>query len=121
MITHMTDEYTQYQRLHTRVMQEVARQRLKAQRLPATPHHARLMGEFLRTRLEMQGRSAHDFAGALMLPTEMAELMLAGQVPDWLMSDEALTRIARVVDCDVNALRILLRRAAPPSQATADV
>lgn len=117
----MADQYTHYEQLHKRVMMEVARQRLKAQRLPATPHHARLFGEFLHARLQLRGHTSRDFAEALTLPIEVAELLLAGQMPAWLMSDEALQRIAQTVDCDVNALRILLKRAAPPSQANADV
>lgn len=116
----MTDQYSQFERLHKRVMQEVARQRLLAQNLPATQHHARLLAEFLRARLEVMGTTPQEFARTLLMPPEVADLLLAGSIPEWMLSDEALHRISRVVDCEVNVLRIMLKRAAPPSQAMVD-
>jgi hypothetical protein len=112
----MTDQYTQFERLHKRVMQEVARQRLLAQHLPPTQHHARLLAEFLRARLDVIGHTPQQLARDLMMSQDITDALLDGSIPEWMISDEALHRIASVVESDVNVLRIMLKRAVPPSQ-----
>lgn len=111
----MNDESAHFDALYSRVMREVTRERLKAQKLPATPHHARLLGEFIRVQLERQGQTPQDFARALMMKPEVVDHLLRGNIPEWVLSDEALTRMAQVLDCEINHLRIMLKRAVPPA------
>lgn len=111
----MNEESTHFDALYSRVMREVTKQRLKAQQLPATPHHARLLGEFIRLQLDQQGKTPQDFARTLMMKPELVDHLLKGNIPEWVFSDEALTRIARVLNCEVNHLRIMLKRAVPPA------
>lgn len=112
----MNDESTHFDALYSRVMREVTKQRLKAQKLPATSHHARLLGDFIRLQLERQGQTPQDFARSLMMKPELVDHLLKGNIPEWVLSDEALTRMAKALDCEVNHLRIMLKRAAPPAQ-----
>lgn len=113
----MNEQSTQFEKLYSRVMREVATQRLKAQGLPATPHHARLFGQFIRARLELRGQTPAELARALMMKPEVVEHLLNGGIPEWVFSDEALARIGRALDVETNQLRILLKRALPPAQS----
>lgn len=103
----MTD---QIEKLRHYVLAEVARRRLKAIEMPDETRQMKLLGQFLKARLQSLQQTEQDLAEKLEIKPQVIELIINGDVPDWMLSDEVLVRLARHIHLETNVLRIMLGR-----------
>jgi hypothetical protein len=109
----MTDSF---EALRNLVMAEVARQR------PArgSKRHERMLGRFLETCLRHKGHTLDEFARLLEVKPQVARLLLKGDLPEWMLSDDLLLRLGRIVEYEPNLLRIMLGRKIIPTSDDSD-
>lgn len=93
-----------------KILQEVANQRALRQKEVPSSQRAKLLGSFLKACLENNNQSEGDFARQLQIPPELASMVLQGNVPGWMFSEEMLNRMAQAVSYDANILRVMLSR-----------
>jgi hypothetical protein len=103
--------------LHQQVMIETRKQQIHHHLSPETTRNAQLLGHFLAAGLKRQGLTSDGFAKLLGIKTVIAEYILNGDLPEWMLSDEFLTRAARVTGYEANILRIMLDRKIIPTRA----
>jgi plasmid maintenance system antidote protein VapI len=103
--------------LHQQVMIEARKQQIHHQLSPETTRNAQLLGHFLAAGLKRQGVNLEAFARLLGVKPAVAEFILNGDLPEWMLSDEFLIRAARVTGYEPNILRIMLDRKITPSSA----
>jgi plasmid maintenance system antidote protein VapI len=103
----MTD---QIEKLRQYVLSEVARRRLKAIEMPDEIRQMKLVGDFLKARLESLHQTEADLAEKLEIKPQVIDLLIKGEVPAWMLSDEVVVRLARHLNLETNVLRIMLGR-----------
>jgi plasmid maintenance system antidote protein VapI len=103
----MTD---QYEKMRATVLAKVSEHRAVQNAQDKTGKHTRFLGQFIEVRLQNQRRDAYDLAQTLNVSVQVIELLLAGEIPGWMLSDETLVRLAHATGCEVNLLRIILKR-----------
>lgn len=103
----MTD---QFEIMRANVLAKVAEHRAVQNAPNNGQRYTKLMGNFLAVRLEQQRHDVQDLAEALNVTTTVIELLLAGEIPNWMLSDETLIRLANATGGEANLLRIMLRR-----------
>jgi hypothetical protein len=103
--------------LHQQVMIEARKQQIHHHLPPETTRNAQLLGHFLTAGLKRQGLISEGFAKLLGVKPAVAEFILNGDMPEWMLSDEFLVRAARVTGYEPNILRIMLDRKITPMRA----
>jgi hypothetical protein len=93
-----------------KLMQEIGKQRALRQKTSSISTRAKLLGAFLKACLDNNQLSETDFARHFQISTETVTTILQGNIPDWLLSDEAIIRMAEMIHYDPNILRIMLER-----------
>jgi hypothetical protein len=109
-----------FELLHNSVLIEAHKQHNNNQVQPENTRGAQLLGHFLSVGLKRQGRSHHDLAKMLGIKAQVAELILEGEIPEWMLSDEFLVRAARIIGYEANILRIILDRKIAPTPLDED-
>lgn len=79
-----------------------------------------VFGVFLQMRLDKLHRSTQEFAAEVDLPQGVIDLLVAGQIPSWFISDAAIARIAQGVREDIHVLNAFLGRPTPTLPLSAD-
>jgi hypothetical protein len=105
----MTD---QMEKLRQQVLAEVTRRRLKETELPLEDRQMKLLGQFLKTRLQSLQQTERDLAAKLAVKPQIIDLLIRGDLPGWMLSDEMLIRLARHIQLETNVLRLMLGREA---------
>jgi transcriptional regulator with XRE-family HTH domain len=106
--------------LYQEVMIEARKQQIRHQLSTEPTRNAQLLGHFLTAGLKRQGLTADDFAKLLGVRSSVAEFILNGDLPEWMLSDEFLIRAARVTGYEPNILRIMLDRKITPTRVDGD-
>ena len=106
--------------LHQQVMIEARKQQIHHHLSPETTRNAQLLGHFLAAGLKRQGLTTEGFAKLLGVKLAVAEFILNGDLPEWMLSDDFLVRTARVTGYEPNILRIMLDRKITPTRFEAD-
>ena len=101
-------------------MIEARKQQIHQHLSPETTRNAQLLGHFLAAGLKRQEMISEDFARVLGIKPAVAESILNGDLPEWMLSDEFLVRAARVTGYEPNILRIMLDRKIIPTRADDD-
>jgi transcriptional regulator with XRE-family HTH domain len=84
------------------------------------PAGGQLLGTFLQMKLDKLGWSEQQFAEKLGMPAEGVHALLTGKIPDWFISDAAITRIADLLQEDLIVLNALIGRVTPAIPLSAD-
>lgn len=96
-----------FDKLRNTVLAEVRRQHHKK------PHqnHMRVLGSFLTANLNRRRRTPRDMARELGVPTAVVEMLLRGELPEWMLSDSFVVKLGKVTRCEPNVLRVMMGRA----------
>ncbi|NJL54237.1 hypothetical protein HC928_02975 [bacterium] len=105
----------QFEKMRQRVLAEVKKQHSR------TPHpnHMKILGHFIAAHLMRKRLSSRDLARSLNLPTLVIDLLLRGDLPEWMLSDAFVIRLAKAIEYEPNVLRVMMGRetaAADPSE-----
>ena len=106
--------------LHQAVMVEAHKQQIHHHLSAEMTRNAQLLGHFLAAGLKRQELTSESFAVLLGVKPAVAEFILNGDLPEWMLSDEFLVRAARVTGYESNILRIMLDRKIIPTRADED-
>lgn len=103
----------QFEKMRRRVLAEVKKQHSK------TPHpnHMKILGQFVAAHLMRKRRSARDLARSLNVPTLVIELLLRGDLPEWMLSDTFVVRLAKTLDYEPSTLRVMMGRDPQPAHS----
>jgi hypothetical protein len=92
------------------VLNALQEEREKSSQNSSESRRGKVLGMLIKKHLAQTGISEEIFADNLDLSKDVVTLFLAGDLPSWLISDEALDRFAAVSGCDINVFRIILNR-----------
>jgi len=109
----MTDSF---EHLRRNVLAYVDKHRIMRQQTEP-PGEMRVLGHWIQARMEKLRLHPIDLARSLHLKPEVIDLLLAGDLPGWMLSDSLIQRLAQAVHAEPNLLRIMLRRAIDPVHA----
>ncbi len=107
----MPDDFTKHR---AKVQQTLEVERIKRQ-LPKSTRSAKFWAMFVHTRMEAQNISHDQVAQMLGVKPEVINFLLREDIPDWMISDELLVRLGKILDVPTNQFRIMLRRKIKPA------
>lgn len=104
----MTDE--QFDKLKSNVLAEVRKKHSKHPH----PNHMKVLGKFITAYLNRERMSSRDFAYRVGVPSIVVDLLLRGDLPEWVLSEAFVDRLAQSADYEANIVRIMMRREIAP-------
>lgn len=114
----MSDMQAKFERLRHIVLDEVEKERMRQEGTPDPARQMIVLGHFISASMERQQLTPDSLANALDIKPELVDMLLNGELPVWMLNDEALHRIASVINHEPNVLRVMLNRGVQPLDAS---
>ncbi len=105
----MTDE--QFAKLKNTVIAEVRKKHSKQPH----PNHMNVLGKFIEAHLNRERIATRELAQRLGVPSIVIELMLRGDMPEWVLSDTFVDKLSQATGYESNVLRVMMRREISPT------
>lgn len=102
----------QFEKLRNTVLAEVRRQ----YRSQPHPNHMKVLARFVKENLRRRQHTPDDLAHELGVPLPVVELLISGKLPEWMLSDRFVVRLAKGLRCEPNILRVMMNREITPIQ-----
>jgi hypothetical protein len=102
--------------LRQKVLQAVSEQRSRPDQTPVNRQQA-VLAQYVQVSLTRLGITEERFVQLMNLHTDQTRLLLQAKLPEQYLSDAVIQRLAQILQCEPNLLRIMLNR---PVVAQAD-
>lgn len=100
-----------FDKLRNTVLSEIRKKHSKQPH----PNHMKVLGTFITANLNRQRRSPNDLAQKLSVPVTVIDLLQRGELPEWMLSDRFVVRLAHAISYEPNILRIMMGREIVPT------
>lgn len=107
----MPDDFS---KLRAKIQQTLEVERIK-QQLPKVTRANKFWATFVRAQMDARNYTAPQVAKMLGVKPEVLDFLLQEDFPDWMISDELLVRLSKILDVPTNQFRVMLRRKIKPA------
>lgn len=107
----MPDEFS---KLRSKIQQTLEVERLKRQ-MPKSTRANKFWANYVRAQMEAHDYTPKQVAKMLGVKVEVLDFLFREDVPDWMISDELLVRLSKILDVPTNQFRIMLNRKIKPA------